>query len=504
MCRRGPPKSKATIENKRRRLSSGSSSDEKGSPEMTVERVNSTSVVRPPPLNAPQVSFWPFDLDATESLLLDHYIQRFSRTYPTFSGPTNPFLRVILPLALQSRVVLDSLLALGGVQSWSNNSLTMESAMLKLRHKALRGCQELAKELYTNDSKEASANTSAARRGSDSAVQLYTFGKMHDAGSKRLYLLTSCVMLLLYEKLTGDDGENGATHLQFFARVFPEKLFLRAMSLALNSGSSSGSPAEAFQFVTNLFLYNDLVRSTSCRTVGFSDFYPNHMLVDGNDTNDGGKVASRYMRRYFFPALIARMSAGDLSVTDAEVAEWNGDLSWIPSFSLSPQSEHAEYERLPTANQNMILDPSYRSLEDFASTESWTEQQIISELYRIAGTVYRRQCLMEFRSQLMDAETSLIFEDIWSGNLPAWAVQLIKKLPDKSSFESTLLWPIGIIAEELTSDHAEERKVILERLGSLESRFHMKHFKRARDHFEASWSDNAFGRALKFSGIMLG
>lgn len=59
----------------------------------------------------------PANLTGNESILLDHYIQRFSRTYPTCSEPTNPFLSILLPLAMESSVVLDALLALSGTQS---------------------------------------------------------------------------------------------------------------------------------------------------------------------------------------------------------------------------------------------------------------------------------------------------------------------------------------------------------------------------------------------------
>ena len=61
----------------------------------------------------------PTKLTGNESILMDHYTRRFSRTYPTCSEPANPFLSVLFPLAMESGVVLDALLALSGARSWS-------------------------------------------------------------------------------------------------------------------------------------------------------------------------------------------------------------------------------------------------------------------------------------------------------------------------------------------------------------------------------------------------
>ncbi|KAJ6441615.1 hypothetical protein O9K51_05166 [Purpureocillium lavendulum] len=428
------------------------------------------------------VSQWPFRLDSTESMLLDHYIQRFSRTYPAFSGPTNPFLRVILPLSMRSRVVLDSLLALGGVQSWGNGEFALEGAMLKLRQKALRGCHELAGRIRAGDARAEGRDTVMSTvdpGGADPSP-----GRADD-GTTMLHLLTSCVLLMLYEKLAGENKENGTSHLQLFARLFPADMLLQAMA---KTSAAEQSVSHAFQFVANLFLYNDLVRSTSLRTATFSDFYLAGGHIDPLGVETILSVDNNFdqdVRRFVFPRLITRVTAGDLSVTDQEIAEWDGALGWLPSFSLVPPLELDPYEHIPTASRDIVMDPRYRDLESFTCPREWSEQRITSELYRIAGTVYRKQCVA--RVQLAPPLSSDWTEDTWTGNLPLWAVQLIDLLPPNSAFQNTLLWPIGIVAKELTILHETERRCITRTLQALEKRFHMRHFARARQHLEAHW-----------------
>jgi hypothetical protein len=183
---------------------------------------------------------WPFELDATESVLLDHYIQRFSKTYPTFSGPDSPFLTVLLPLSTRSRVVLSSLLALSGVQTWQNGSFGMGEGMLKMRQKALHGCRmlltRLCKPTHVDPQSTESTKFDTTLPTSDDVINLFA----------------SCMLLLLYEKLAGEGEENWSPHLSFIA------------SLCSHTGSRVFLTRDgAFQFLLSLFSYNDLVRSTS-------------------------------------------------------------------------------------------------------------------------------------------------------------------------------------------------------------------------------------------------
>jgi hypothetical protein len=193
---------------------------------------------------------------------------------------------------------------------------------------------------------------------------------------------------------------------------------------------------------------------------------------------------------------MARTAAGDLSVTDADIADWDGDLGWLPSFSLVPAVHQEPYERLPITDADVVFDASFRPLSSVICPVEWKEERIISEVYRITGIIYRRQCLAQLG--LNDGDS----RDGQTGNLPSWAVQLINSLPEKSTLENTLLWPIGIIAKELDDDHEMEREIVLGRLEALETRFHMKHFGEVREHLRGYWGGN--GRVYEDGATLFG
>lgn len=387
-------------------------------------------------------SAWPFDLSATDSLLLDRYIQHFSRTYPAFSGPNNPFLSVLLPLSTQSRVVLDSLLALSAVQSWENESFTMESAMLNFREKALRGCRSLLVQgVKTQDDV--------------------------------IHLLASCVLLLLYEKLAGEGQQNWTPHLQFFAQSLRQHLVLDLCKNSLNI-SQDVFRANALRFLTALFFYNDLVHSTTLHASTLSDFY----LM-----NNGGSYldilfpeTTTELGRFTFPRLIARLSAGDLTVTDADIATWPGRLDWVPSFALSP---------------------AYKSDGNSELLEQCYERRTISELYRVAAMVYRRQRLRQVPSKAIGTDGLESFDIACTESLALQATELLELLPEGSVYETSILWPIGIIAKELTNGSIAPRYSITSRLHSLERRFQMRHFGIVRQHLYKYWSTRDQGLSQK-------
>ncbi|CAM1508392.1 Fc.00g052400.m01.CDS01 [Cosmosporella sp. VM-42] len=436
----------------------------------------------------------PFELDPTESLLLDRYIQRFSRTYPTCSGPANPFLRVFLPLSMQSRVVLDSVLALSGVQSWENGSFAMGHAMLRLRQRALRGCQALVAGFN-------SSNALAAEEGSSSssslplAIQSFVNGDQNIHAQSILQLLASCILFMLFEKLAGEGEEDGSSHLQFFAGLLPGNLFVKAMIKACSPTDAGTGWTEASQFLSNLFLYNDLVRSTSFRTSTLSGFYLEETTLSHLGQAQSHKsVFSQGMSRFYFPRLITRISAGDLTVTDAEITAWDGSLGWLPSFALMPPEEQDEHEKIPIGNHELITGQYFQRLDSIVCPTDWSEQGIISELYRIAAVVYRKQCAAQHQLEAATTETTTaIWDGCWTGNLPSWGAQLVHLLPQGSVFENTLLWPIGIIAKELTASHDKEREYIISKLRSLEERFQMKNFGRVREHLIKCWMAGDLG-----------
>lgn len=331
--------------------------------------------------------------------------------------------------------------------------------MLFFRYKALRGCRELIESVMNKSGVQNEAQSASTI----DVIQVVASRAAAIDVSDLMHLLATCVLMILYEKLSGGRQENASAHLRFFARLFPDRLFL-AIANGNPLDSSRQQWNEAMAFLSSLFLYNDLVRSTSLRTSTLSDFYIRH----------GGPGS-----RFEFPSIIARLSAGDLSVTDKEIAAWDGRLDWFPSFALDAADRSEFCERLPVAEPAFVLNPYFRRLENFARPETWNEQGIVSELYRIAASVYRKQKLVDREHRELDEN------DLEMGNLPSWGVELLRLLTPVSPYDNTLLWPISIIAKELTD--GIERQFALNRVKSLEKRFSMKHFSDVREYLVTSW-----------------
>ena len=423
-----------------------------------------------------QMSAYPRDLDSTESLLLDHYIQRFSREYPTCSGPSNPFLSVLIPLAMRCNMVLDSLLALSGAQRWQHGSASMEGESLRLRQRALKGARAL---LVTEDKQSSDENPSQLHPRNHSALSspqkaALLRGLPSTSEENLLFLLTSAVLFLLYEKVSGEP--TWKPHMEFISEFFERWL----KSLAIDPKQST-EVSEAVRFLHDIFVYNDLVRSTSLKTKPLSNFYLTATTANGTRCSpletaffpSGEKEQTDFRRRYYFPNLIARLSAGDASVTEEDIATWDGSMDWLPSFALD-RSESNETNDKPASSQTLARN----------------DRTIITELYRTAASIYRRQTLSS-RTHSTAPLDSVDLENVDQSlpQLAAFAHFLMTSLSEGSTYENALLWPIGIAAKELTIDQPVERSNVLLRLRALENRFQMRHFRKVQDVLLRHWAN---------------
>ncbi|KAI8713695.1 hypothetical protein NCS52_01214800 [Fusarium sp. LHS14.1] len=342
----------------------------------------------------------------------------------------------------------------------------MERPMLFFRYKALRGCRELIESVINKSGVQKEIQSASTV---DAAIQVVASRAATLDDGDVIYLLATCVLMILYEKLSGEGQENATTHLRFFAQLFPNKLFL-AIANGNPLDDSGRQWNEAMAFLSSLFLYNDLVRSTSLRTSTLSDFYIRH--------GDPGS-------RFEFPKIIARLGSGDHSVTDKEIAGWDGRLDWFPSFALDVPDTGESSGRLPVAEPAFVLNPYFRRLDDFSPSETWNEKGIVSELYRVAASVYRKQKFVDQWLSFGDSPQELGENDSEMGNLPSWGVELLRLLSPVSPYNNTLLWPISIIAKELTD--GTDREFVLTRVESLEKWFKMKHFSDVRECLVTSW-----------------
>lgn len=429
-----------------------------------------------------QISLWPFLLNGPESDMLDKYINTFSRTYPALSTVDNPFLRIFIPLSMRSRVVLDAMLALGAVQSWEGGGFKMARPMLQLRQKAIRGCMDLISRVYDPLRPRPYGTTEATAPD----------GLMPSPTEDVIALLASCVLLLLFEKLSGESQDSATRHLQFFAQMFSsgELSVLSNQRYSFSPDMEDKPWSEIVRFLTSLFLYNDLVRSTSSCIPPISKFYVG-MDTSGhhNDFQPFAPFCDPKLGRFALPSLISRVSAGDISVTDEDIASWDGRLDWFPSFALAHEKPSAAAQRLPTSDPVFVLGDAYCRLCSFARPGQLSEKDIVSEIYRIAATVYRKQCDLKHgvipRNQTMSKSNPPEGIGTQMGNLPIWAVQLLQHLPHNSSWENCLLWPIGIVAKELNTSH--EREYIMTRLRGFEQRFRLKLYHDVGEHLRRYW-----------------
>ncbi|KAJ5104226.1 hypothetical protein N7532_004755 [Penicillium argentinense] len=410
-------------------------------------------------------------LTTHELFLLDHYIQRFSRIYPTCSGPMNPFLSILLPLAVENQTVMNAVLALSGAQLGAHRDQEIIKATLCARHRALEGCRNIL--IYS----ESLMDSNQSRPTGRSMAGTGNHGNI-------LYTLASCICLLLYEKLMGDGKANWMPHLSFLAGLF-DRLETPHNQEVFQSILRGHQQRLAFGFIHNLFLYNDLVQSTAQGTSTLSNFYlrPQGMSSvrqpgSGKSLFNGildtslvpGDLSSR--DRFYYPYLIAQISAGTETVSDASIGLWDSRLDWLPSFSVLtvPRSPGSEITRsVDTDQSSQVNEPDHIFL--------------MSAIYSYTAKLYLRQTRCRRQGQNAMSQCGLEIAD-----LACHATFLISQVPDGSSFENALLWPIGIIGPGLSAASSPSRQYLLTRLRSLEQRFQMKHFERLQEVLVAGWN----------------
>lgn len=194
------------------------------------------------------------------------------------------------------------------------------------------------------------------------------------------------------------------------------------------------------------------------------------------------------MNRFFFPRVIARISANDDSVTDGDIAAWDGSLDWLSSFALRTPGQDENFERLPVADPDFVYDPMYADLAGFTYAGLWSETTLTSELYRVAAVVYRRQC------QLHNSIAEI-------GNLTSWAITILRLLPPGSQYEKALIWPMAIVAKEFTLPH--DREYTISRLEMLEQRYRLKHYYIMRKYLFRFWDNRDTGMVCEAMKVSL-
>lgn len=313
----------------------------------------------------------------------------------------------MLPLAVNNALVVDSLLVLSSVQVTDRQWQYMRYTYLTIRQRAYKATQCLLNSVSNRENLPAKSHL-----GLPDEINF-------------LAILANASMFLLHDKITGEI--TWTAHFNIIARLCQN--FSQCLPI------SSMEASTAFQFLRHLYLYNDLVRATSLQTTTTSDFY---VAAASND----------FKSRYYFPSLIARICAGDGSVSEADFDGWDGNMSWIPSMSMS-------------------------SAETMLSAVDAT---LLIAVYRAAGVAYLHSQNLHWR---MSSSVSK-------------AVQLANHIPVSSPLATALLWPLSLAARGLGADRPLERAAVLDRLERMATIVGMNHSQRLKASLIKEWSTSCW------------
>jgi hypothetical protein len=232
----------------------------------------------------------------------------------------------------------------------------------------------------------------------------------------------------------------------------------------------------------NIFLYNDLLASIASGTPTLRDYGQDTAVSASSVSNDPDRILSAdeasifrlANNRYYFPILLSRIANGNCEVTLADIGRWDGNMTWLPSFSSTQVAQGVQ-----TVEQQP---PSTPIADEF-------ENRLISEIYRNAARVFYFQRL---RKRSMKADEGSY--DFQIQHFNSILLANLRSLPLRSAYESALLFPIGIAAMEIHD--LGEKAYVLSRLQLLEDRFQLDHFRKFREKLSSFWE----GSGTRFAG----
>jgi hypothetical protein len=302
-----------------------------------------------------------------------------------------------------------------------------------------------------------------------------------------LMLFASVMMLMVHDKLSGEPCSKLRPHLQF-AHHFERRPIFHQVSVH-------------YKFLRNIFLYNDLLAAISSGSPSLQDYGQNttdSVSVCLRDSvvplkEEGSSMVKLAGNRYYLPILLSRIANGSNKVALTDIERWDGNMTWLPSFSSTEITEViSTIENQPSSTP--IADES--------------ENVLISEIYRNATRVLYYQRLRN-KSEL------LFHPPPTCRNVPSYEFEIqhfnsillanLRSLPLGSAYESSLLFPIGIAAMEIRD--VCEKAYVLSRLQLLEERFQLNHFRKFRQKLSSFWEggeDQVIRQQFVCDAILLG
>lgn len=139
-------------------------------------------------------------------------------------------------------------------------------------------------------------------------------------------------------------------------------------------------------------------------------------------------------------------------------------------------------------NSFIDLDENIFGRSDYETepTSWWAEEsRLMSDIYRDAGKAF---LLQRMRLSWQAENSPPYLEAQREGKIQLFVSRILRNLrmlPSSSRYENAILWPIGIIAAEISE--AEDRAFVLSRIRTLEARFGMEVFRKFRMGFQDAW-----------------
>lgn len=413
----------------------------------------------------------PLRLNPLQSLFLNHYLNNFSLKYPTCLDPSNPFLSTLVPLALRNNTVLCAVLAIGGIQTGLGGQPDVKAEILALKGRTLRGCRELLQKAdaplcLVNDIYGTGRPARTDPDCSDSTLCGKSIKAEHGAGEDDLMLFASAMMLMVHDKLSGEPCSNLRPHLKF-AHHFERRSTLHSLV------------SVHYKFLRNIFLYNDLLASISSGSPTLQDYGQDTANSFSTRTDNPEGLLNgdeSYMfklvgNRYYLPILLSRVANGSDWVTMVDIERWDGNMTWLPSFSSTQASE--AIQTIETQPPSTVIADEFENI-------------LISEIYRNATRVFYFQRLRKHPRKSDEGSCDFQIQHFTSIILAN-----LRLLPLGSAYESSLLFPIGIAAMEIRDP--SDRAYVLSRLRLLEDRFQLNHFQKFREKLSSFWEDSGSG-----------
>ncbi|KEF55869.1 uncharacterized protein A1O9_07449 [Exophiala aquamarina CBS 119918] len=391
-------------------------------------------------------------LSPVEHLLWDYYVNVFSRSYPTCSDANNPFLSCLIPIAFQYPPVRQILLALAALQAKHVFYGTIEQEMHRLRRNALEACQNVSQsasgsQLLAGDTQFPNTNTHFGFSGA-----MLLLGR-----SEKLFLVTIAALMILFAKLSGAPYESIRSHMDFAREYF-------VFEETFGSDLKSISQTPLYVFLHSLVSYNEmLVRLVMRKPLLETGKMPLRVQPSSDQSTRPQKT---------FLTLLSRTIEMVEEVSFAEFDEWDGNLDFIPSYSMN--SGRSDSSPLPQPmNEYPDLD------EDFT----------IQEIYRAAGRIYYLQQVRDrwsgpYASTTVGVPPRAAQNQI--DTLASHAMDLLRTLAENTRYNTALLLPLGIIGPELRS--SSNRAFLLSKLDSLHQTLYFDHYSAFSRDLILSWA----------------